>query len=206
MDLLSVQSAYSRYSKFYDLLFGNVFTAGRLAAVQAINTEPGQRVLEVGVGTGLSLPMYREDALVTGIDVSTDMLDIARLRVAGAKMPQVQNILEMDAQNMSFSDNSFDSVVAMYTVSVVPDPIQMLNEIRRVCVPGGQFVLVNHFASRNLLVKLCEEALTPLSSVIGFRPNLKREKIAQLTGMELLETRAVNAFGYWTLMRFRNPG
>lgn len=206
IDLTSVQSAYSRYSNVYDFLFGAVFEPGRLAAVQAIDCQPGQRVLEVGVGTGLSLSMYPEDAEVVGIDVSTEMLDKARLRVSQKEMPHVQAILEMDAQNMSFPDHSFDSVIAMYAVSVVPDLPRMFDEIRRVCVPGGEFVLVNHFSSGNFFAKLFEDAMIPFSSFIGFRPNLKREAVAQLTGMELIDASAVNAFGYWTLMRFRNNG
>jgi phosphatidylethanolamine/phosphatidyl-N-methylethanolamine N-methyltransferase len=94
----------------------------------------------------------------------------------------------------------------MYAVSVVPDLNRMFDEVRRVCKPNGEFVLVNHFASGNYLVQLFENAMTPFSSAFGFHPNLNCVEIAQLTGMELLEARAVNAFGYWTLMRFRNHG
>lgn len=201
----SIQSAYSRYSGVYDLLFGALFKPGRLAAVQALNTRPGHRVLEVGVGTGLSLPMYDKEVKVVGIDISTEMLAKARSRITREPAPQVEDIIEMDAQDMTFADNSFDSVVAMYAVSVVPDIDQMFDEIQRVCKPGGEFVLVNHFVSDNILLKLFENAMIPLSSAIGFRPNLNREDVIQRTGMELLETRAVNVFGYWTLMRFRIP-
>ena len=206
VDNSSIQSAYSRYSGVYDVVFGAVFKPGRHAAINALNSQPQDRILDVGVGTGLSLPMYRDDVKVVGIDISVEMLEKARSRIAQNAITQVESILEMDAQDMAFADNSFDSVVAMYAVSVVPDLNRMFDEVHRVCKPGGEFVLVNHFRSGNYFVKLFENALTPFSAVFGFHPNLDCLEIVQLTGMELLESRTVNAFGYWRLMRFRNHG
>jgi phosphatidylethanolamine/phosphatidyl-N-methylethanolamine N-methyltransferase len=205
IDRDAVVAAYGRYASFYDFLFGMIFEPGRRAAVAAVNTSPNQRILEVGVGTGLSLPKYRADARIVGIDLSPDMLAKARRRVARQGLGQVEALHEMNAEDMHFADDSFDAVVVMYTVSVVPDLAQMLSEIRRVCVAGGDIVVVNHFASRSVLPGLVEMAMTPLSASIGFRPDLGEEEFTQYANIEILETRKVNAFGYWKLIRGRNP-
>ncbi len=200
----AVLAAYSRYANVYDLLFGMVFEPGRRAAVNAVNTQAGQRILEVGVGTGLSLPKYRADARIVGIDVSPDMLLKARKRTEKQKLGQVEALHEMNAENMGFADNSFDGVVVMYAVSVVPDLTRLFAEIRRVCIAGGKIVVVNHFASSSILPRLAEMAMAPLSSSIGFRPNLGEAEFAQYADIDILETRKVNAFGYWKLIRCRN--
>jgi len=110
---------------------------------------PGERILEVGVGTGLSLPLYPENVSVVGIDISRHMLDQARVRQARSGLDNVAELMVMDAENMGFKDDSFDKVVAMYVASVVPDPGRLVDEMRRVCKPGGQIFMVNHFHSRN---------------------------------------------------------
>ncbi len=200
----SVVAAYSRYASVYDLIFGAIFEPGRRAAVGAVNTRPDQRILEVGVGTGLSLPKYRADAQVVGIDVSSDMLAKARQRVARQGLSQVEALHEMDAEDMRFADNCFDGVVVMYAVSVVPDLARLFAEIRRVCVEGGDIVVVNHFASNSILPSLAEMAMAPFSSSIGFRPDLGEEEFNRSADVEILESRKVNAFGYWRLIRCRN--
>jgi phosphatidylethanolamine/phosphatidyl-N-methylethanolamine N-methyltransferase len=200
----SVVAAYSRYANLYDILFGVIFDPGRRAAVNAVNTRPGQRILEVGVGTGLSLPKYRADARVVGIDVSPDMLEKARRRVARQGLGQVEALHEMNAEEMCFADDSFDGVVVMYAVSVVPDLARLFAEIRRVCVAGGDVVVVNHFASSSILPNLAEMAMAPLSSSIGFRPDLGEAEVTGYADIEILESRKVNVFGYWKLIRCRN--
>jgi len=127
----SLEKAYKRYSKFYDLVFGAVFHPGRRTAVEKLNCRPGDRVLEVGVGTGLSLSMYSSDVKVAGIDLSKDMLAKARKRVEEENLSHVENLLEMDALEMSFPDNSFDKVIAMYVASVVPDVAKLAEEIKQ---------------------------------------------------------------------------
>jgi phosphatidylethanolamine/phosphatidyl-N-methylethanolamine N-methyltransferase len=202
MDLPSIRSAYKRYAHTYDAFFGPIFAGGRRMAVQLANTGPNQRILEVGVGTGLSLPDYREDARVVGIDVSPEMLRIARERAHG--LPQVEALLEMDAENLAFPDNSFDSVVAMYVASVVPHPERLLAEMQRVCVPGGDVLVINHFASSHPVIRRMERGLRPLSKVLGFRTDMELESLPHLPGLERVDVRNANLFGYWKLVHYRH--
>lgn len=139
-----VLHAYARLAPFYDLLFGRTMNRGRMHAVLATNGRAG-RVLEVGVGTGISLPAYRQDHEVTGIDISPQMLERARARVGNLGLSNVKDLIEMDAARMAFPDNSFDVVVAMYVMPVVANPRQVLREIERVCVHGGRVIMINHF-------------------------------------------------------------
>src|SRR6202043_951669 len=141
---------------------------GRKEAVRLANDRPGQRILEVGVGTGLSLPHFRADSHVTGIDVSAEMLAKAEKGVAGEKLAHVDGLHLMDAEHMEFADNSFDAVLALYVAPVVPSPAQFAAEMRRVCIPGGTIVLVNHFISRNWALRFMERRVAHLARHIGF--------------------------------------
>src|SRR5512135_334501 len=143
MDIASVRAAYRRYAKIYDLVFGGVFAFGRSRALSLANRRGGQRVLEVGVGTGLSLSGHRTDNRVVGIDISPEMLAIARRRVERQRLSHVEALLEMDAGQLDFPDSSFDVVVAMFVMTVVPDPQQVMSELKRVCKPGGHIYVVN---------------------------------------------------------------
>jgi phosphatidylethanolamine/phosphatidyl-N-methylethanolamine N-methyltransferase len=196
----SLQKAYRRYSKFYDLLFGAIFHPGRTTAVEKLRCLPGDRVLEVGVGTGLSLPMYSPDVKVTGIDLSEDMLDRARKKVQEENLIQVEDLVQMDAQEMSFSDNSFDRVIAMYVASVVPDVAKLVDEIRRVCKPGGTIIFLNHFENKNPVVKKAESFIQPLAKYLGFHPDFPLEEFLEKTGFEVRENIPVNFLDYWTVL------
>src|SRR5882762_2084434 len=167
MDLQDTLKTYRLFSGSYDFVFGPVFHPGRKDAVRIANDRPGQHILEVGVGTGLSLPFFRKDARVTGIDVSTEMLAKARRRVARRKLTQVEALIEMDAENLTFADDSFDAVLALYVASVVPDPARFAAEMRRVCIPGGTIVIVNHFTSENPAMRFIENRLAPLAGKLG---------------------------------------
>lgn len=204
MNLDAIKSAYRRYARFYDFIFGPVFHPGRRSVVDSLQCEAGDSILEVGVGTGLSLPLYPEYVKVTGIDVSAEMLDKARERVAGGDLPQVAEVLEMDAEDMNFADNSFDKVVAMYVVSVVPDPQRLVAEMRRVCKPGGDIFIVNHFRSRNLLLGTSERLLAPLSKLAGFRPDMDLDQFVAATGLNVRDVYNANLFGYWKVLRCTN--
>ena len=144
MDERAVLSAYRRWAPVYDKTFGLVAAEGRHHTVEIINRSQG-RVLEVGVGTGLSLPAYKNHLSVTGIDLSPEMLEIADKRVEEEGLTNVEELRVMDAGELDFSDNSFDTVVAMYVMTVVPEPEKVMRELIRVCAPGGQVLLVNHF-------------------------------------------------------------
>jgi phosphatidylethanolamine/phosphatidyl-N-methylethanolamine N-methyltransferase len=201
MQIESVKAAYRRYAAIYDALFGPVLQPGRKALVQALGLRPGDRVLEVGVGTGLSLPLYPRDVRLTGIDVSREMLEKARARVARLRLANVDALLEMDAERMSFADASFDKVVAMYVVSVVERPGRLLEELHRVCRPDGEIFIVNHVRSDNRLIGAMEKALAPLSDKLGFRPDFElRDMVSDHE--QLTELSRINFF--WKVMRLRN--
>jgi phosphatidylethanolamine/phosphatidyl-N-methylethanolamine N-methyltransferase len=201
MQIEAVKAAYRRYAGFYDTLFGPVLQPGRKAVLDALRLRPGDRVLEVGVGTGLSLPLYPADVKVTGIDVSREMLDKARWRVAKRKLANVEALTEMDAEAMSFADASFDKVVAMYVVSVVERPARLLEELHRVCRPDGEIFLVNHVRSDNPVLGAVEKSLARFSDKLGFHPDFQLRDM--LDGShELAEVSRINFF--WKVMRLKN--
>jgi len=202
----SIKSAYKRYAPVYDALFGAIFHPARETIVQALDPRPGQRILEVGVGTGLSLSLYPEHARVTGIDLCKEMLDKARTRVREQNLDQVEALLEMDAEDMQFPDSSFDKVVAMYVVSVAANPLKLVDEMRRVCKPGGDIFIVNHFRSNSPVMGTLEGILSPMSKLAGFRTNMELEAFLEATGLEVVEVSKTNVFGYWKMLRCRNAG
>jgi len=204
MDLHDTIRTYRLFSGSYDIVFGPVFHPGRKEAVRIANDRPGQRILEVGVGTGLSLPHFRPDSQVTGIDVSEEMLAKARGRVARRRLSHVDGLHVMDAENLEFADNSFDAVLALYVASVVPNPARFAAEMRRVCIPGGTIVVVNHFASDSPLVRFLEERLARLARHIGFHPDFSFETFRRDSRLSIREVRPSNLFGYWKLLRCVN--
>jgi phosphatidylethanolamine/phosphatidyl-N-methylethanolamine N-methyltransferase len=201
MHIESVKAAYRRYATVYDAVFGPVLQPGRKAVVQALGLRSGERVLEVGVGTGLSLPLYPRDVSITGIDVSREMLEKARRRVARQRLANVEALLEMDAEQMSLADASFDKVVAMYVVPVVANPVRLLQELHRVCRPDGEIFLVNHVRSDNPFIAAFEKGLARFSDKIGFRPDFElRDMLSDLD--QVTEVSRINFF--WKVMRLRN--
>lgn len=203
MDLESAKKAYKRYAPVYDAVFGPILHQGRKRIVQGMNCQPGDRILEVGLGTGLSLPLYPGDVSVTGIDVSTEMLDRARERVRRKGLSNVEAIREMDALNMDFPDSWFDRTVVMYVVSCVADTRRLIDEIRRVTKPGGEIFIVNHFRSEKGLARGIENGLSPLGRVLGFHTDLELADFLDDTGLEAEDVSRVNLFGYWKLVRCR---
>ena len=201
MQLEAAQAAYRRYAGIYDAVFGPALQTGRKVVLDKLGLRPGERLLEVGVGTGLSLPMYPPYVRITGVDASREMLEKARLRVAAGHITNVEALLEMDAQAMAFADASFDKVVAMYVVSVVERPAQLMRELRRVCRPGGEIFIVNHVRSSNPVLGAVESALAPFSAKIGWHPDFKLEEITAAGGT-LLEVLPAGLL--WKLFRFRN--
>ncbi len=204
MDIDVIQKAYRRYAQGYDLYFGALFQPGRRAVIRRLNCQPGDRILEVGVGTGLSLPLYPRNVRVTGIDVSREMLARARARKLSQHLDHVAELRLMDGENMAFLDDSFDKVVAMYVASVTPHPARLVAEMRRVCKPGGELFIVNHFRNPNPLIGGVERLIAPLSKLLGFRPDFSLEEFIGETGLEVVEKIPVNLFGYWTLLRACN--
>src|SRR6185436_7809273 len=166
-----VAGVYEKLATVYDLVFGPALHPGRLVALERMGIKPADRVLEVGVGTGINLPLYPRNCRVTGVDLSKTMLVKARERVLQKNLPHVR-LHEMDAANLTFPDETFDIVYAPYVISVVPDPVRVVREMRRVCRTGGKIVILNHFRSPSPLMAKVERAISPFTVHIGFKSDL----------------------------------
>lgn len=202
IDEQSVLKAYARWAPVYDWSFGPVADFGRKRAIDVINQREGT-LLEVGVGTGVALPRYAKHLSITGIDFSPDMLRKARQRKRARRLRNVVGLYEMDASELTFDDNSFDTVVAMYVMTVVPDANKVLRELERVCAPGGEVVIVNHFAQDHGLRGAVERWMAPAARALGWHPDFRIETITEMTTLELVETRSLQPMGLFTMLRFR---
>ena len=206
MDAASVRHAYRRWAPVYDFTFGLVAEAGRKHAVRIINRRRG-RVLEVGVGTGLSLPCYGAHLTITGIDLSPEMLAKAQDKVERKGLSNVAALHEMDAGALAFPDESFDTVVAMYVMTVVPDPERVMRELERVCAPGGEVILVNHFSQDEGMRGFLERRLAPFANLIGWRPIFELDRVLVCEDLRLAERLSLRPFGLFTMLRFvKEPG
>ncbi|MDZ7830791.1 MAG: class I SAM-dependent methyltransferase [Desulfobacterales bacterium] len=203
MDESSIINTYKRYAGSYDKIFGRIFEQGRKTAVAKMGCCSGDRVLEVGIGTGLALTYYPEDVQVYGIDISPDMLGVARENIAKACLSNICLSI-MDAQKICFPDNYFDKISAMYVATVVPDPQLMMDEIKRVCKPDGDLFILNHFSNNHFFPSLFETMLTPLQKVLGFRPRFSKQRFIAENALDVMDVTPVNLFGYWTLIHAKN--
>jgi phosphatidylethanolamine/phosphatidyl-N-methylethanolamine N-methyltransferase len=194
-----VERVYERLASVYDLFFGPTLHPGRLHARDRMVISPGDRILEVGVGTGINAALYPSHCHITGIDLSTSMLDTARERVARQGLRNVR-LLEMDAGNLTFADDSFDIVYAPYLVSVVPDPVKVVTEMRRVCRPGGRIIILNHFRSANPVLSRVERALSPFTVHIGFKSDLDLPGFLAQADLQPVSIEKVNFPRIWSLV------
>jgi phosphatidylethanolamine/phosphatidyl-N-methylethanolamine N-methyltransferase len=204
MDHETIKRAYAILSPVYDFLFDKVFYPGRVAAINLLEIQPGDRVLEVGVGTGLNLPLYPRDCDVTGVDISEGMLRKADERVRTYGMTNAK-LMVMDASKLEFPDNSFDRVIATYVISAVPDPVKTLLEMRRVCKPSGHLVILNHFKSDNPIIGMFEKLLAPVCTKIGFDTELKLMPLLERVALAPEQLHRVNLMNGWRLVRCINP-
>ena len=204
LDAAAIRDAYRRWSSFYDLVFGGISSAGRERAVSLVNRLPGRAVLEVGVGTGLALPRYAPDKRIIGIDLSAEMLALARRRVTDLQLRNVDGLLEMDAEATDFADGQFDTAVAMFVASVVPNPRRLLTELRRVVRPGGNILLINHFAAEGGPRWWVERAMAPMSRRLGWHPDFAMRALFESEEIAGIETTAMPPFGIFTLVRLPN--
>ncbi len=202
MDEQAIRKAYARWAPVYDMTFGLIADAGRKRAVRYMNTLPPSRILEAGVGTGISLPAYRRDHQIIGIDLSPEMLRKARERVRRRGLTNVE-VREMDVCNLDFEDNSFDVVTAMYVLTVVPDPEKAMHELARVCKPGGEVILVNHFSTEEGLRGLVEKRMARFAEDLGWRPEFPKEAVMVCDELKLEQELPMKPFGLFTMLRFR---
>ena len=194
-----VERVYEKLSSVYDLSFGPTLHPGRLVALKRMAITPGTKVLEVGVGTGINTSLYPRTCTVTGIDLSAPMLDKARERVAREHLTNVR-LMEMDAANMTFADESFDIVYAPYLISVVPDPVRVVQEMRRVCRKGGRIIVLNHFRSPNPILSWGERLISPLTVHIGFKADLDLPGFLAQAGLKPISIEKVNIPRIWSLV------
>lgn len=194
-----VESVYNKIAAVYDWTMGPTLHLGRLKAIKLLKIQPGEKVLEVGVGTGINASLYPRDCYVTGIDFSSEMLDKAAKRIAAHGIDNVR-LRRMDAAALDFPDNSFDLVYAPYVISVVSDPVKVASEMRRVCRPGGRFVFLNHFMSTNALLARAERFISPLTVHAGFKADVDLPAFLAQAELEPVDIRKVNIPRMWSLV------
>jgi phosphatidylethanolamine/phosphatidyl-N-methylethanolamine N-methyltransferase len=209
LDKGTIAKAYARWAPVYDLVFGAVFDKGRQAAIAAAE-RIGGRILEVGVGTGISLPDYGRGNRLVGVDISLPMLRKAHERVAAQRLTHVEALAVMDAGGLALPDASFDVVVAQYVITAVPHPEATLDEFARVLKPGGEIVLVNHIGAESGFRRTFEQGFAPVARQLGWRPEFPWARLAtwvdRAPGMRLIERRPMPPLGHFSLIRFGKDG
>jgi phosphatidylethanolamine/phosphatidyl-N-methylethanolamine N-methyltransferase len=205
IDNHTVAKAYARWAPIYDFVFGAVFDAGRKASIAAAE-RIGGRILDVGIGTGISLIDYSPKNRIVGVDYSEPMLRKAHERVIEHKLAHVEALAVMDAQRLGFADGYFDVIVAQYVITAVPDPERSLDEFARVVRPGGEIILVNHLGAEAGFRRLFERGFAPIARRLGWRPEFPFERLeqwaAQHGGVRLVERRPMPPLGHFSLIRF----
>jgi phosphatidylethanolamine/phosphatidyl-N-methylethanolamine N-methyltransferase len=194
-----VNRVYENLAWFYDFTFGPALHPGRVDAIRRMAIKPGSRVLEVGVGTGINAVLYPRDCIVTGVDLSSSMLEKAHGRIARKGVRNVR-LLEMDAADLKFADDSFDIVYAPYVISVVPDPVAVTREMRRVCRPGGRIIILNHFRSKSRLGAWLERMIAPFTLYLGFKSDLDLPAFLVQAELKPVSIEKVNVPRIWSLV------
>lgn len=191
-----MKGVYDQYSGIYDRIFGPIFQDSREEVIRGLEFAPGEQILEVGVGTGLCLPLYPRHGRVTGVDISQGMLRKALHRLEADPLEHV-SLLAMDAGRMSFQDDSFDLVMAAYVVTAVSDHRALMREMLRVCRPGGRLILLNHFRQDSRLVGAVERAISPLCKHVGFRTDLSVDDVVGEWPLRIVRDDRVKPLGMW---------
>ena len=208
LDRDTIEKAYARWAPVYDLVFGRVFEQGRQATIEAaeLHLGPGGgRILEVGVGTGISLLSYSRSNRLVGIDISAPMLRRAQDRVIEHGLSNVEALCVMDAKHLALPDASFDVVVAQYVITAVPDPEATLDEFVRVLKPGGEIILVNHLGAESGFRRAFEQGFSPIARRLGWSPEFPWARLtawADRAGFRVIERRPMPPMGHFSLIRF----
>lgn len=195
----SIKKIYARYSEVYDAIFSRFFYPRIENAIKHMDIKPGERILDVGVGTGLSFSVYPKDCQVVGVDLSHEMLRKAKEKVDTEGLDNF-TVLRMDAMDLGFGDDAFDKVFISHVVSVVPDPYRVMDEVRRVCKKGGQVVVVNHFKSRNRLVEAVEKIINPICEKIGWRSDLCLNEFIARSRLNVTRKYMLKKLDFWHIV------
>ncbi len=199
-----IHEVYHRYAKFYNVYFGKFLNPGRVKAIDVAQIKDGEKVLEVGVGTGLSLPHYPLGVEVCGIDLSQPMLAKAQRLVAENQLTNIKSLQIMNAEKMTFADNSFDVVMAMHIVTVVSHPAKFAQEMRRVCKPGGRIVIVNYFHDPKRPIGKVSELMAPYAKYIGFKSDFTLQELLKVSKLKIEKRFPTNMFSIWDVLLVRN--
>ncbi|NOZ23147.1 MAG: methyltransferase domain-containing protein [Planctomycetes bacterium] len=203
-ELDAIHTIYNTYSRFYDWIFSPFFEQGQRIATKMMGVQPDEKVLEVGIGTGALLSFYPKDIDLVGIDVCQSMLERAEVLRKQIGMPNVE-LHHMDATQMDFPDSVFDKVMAAYVISVVPDPIAVGEEMKRVCKKNGEIYFVNHFQSPNPIVAAVEGVIEPIGQCLGFSTSLDLHDLLKEINLEPVLERPVNFLNLWRIVKCINP-
>ena len=198
-----IKKIYSRYSPVYDVIFAQIFSPRIRLGLKKIGIREGDRILEVGVGTGLSLPFYPDNCNVVGIDITRKMLERAYGKKEKLGLDHV-NLFEMDAENLAFEDNSFDHAVVPFVISVVPNPEKMVSEVKRVTKKDGNILIINHFCSNNLFLSKLENFISPVSAKIGWRYGVSTDLISNHCNLYIEEIAKKNRLDPWRIIHAKN--
>jgi len=196
---------YAEFAPLYDKIFGKIFYSRLESVIEDLDIPPGAKVLEVGAGTGTSFPAYPTHCQVTGIDLAPDMLARAQRKIRENGWTHL-TVIEMNALDLDFPDNSFDYVMAFHVVTVVPDPVRMIAEAKRVCKPGGKIVIVNHFTSDFPLLGTLTEALDPITRLLGWRTNLRLKPFIKTTDLPIERVYKLSKNSLYTVLHSRKVG
>ncbi|MGQ3683577.1 MAG: class I SAM-dependent methyltransferase [Candidatus Loosdrechtia sp.] len=198
-----IKKVYSFYSWIYDSFFGKIFEQGRYAAFLLMDVKPGETILEVGLGTGLSLPLYPRGSHITGVDISQEMLKKAEEKKRDYKLSNVE-LYNMDASSMTFPDNTFDKVFASHVITVVPDPMRTLHEMKRVCKKDGEIFILNYAGCRNRVISRIEKCISPFRDKLGLGKHIDLDELLRNANLTIECEQQVNFLKMCRLMKCKN--